>query len=594
MSQGNSSEMSQHEVQANNEPVESTTEDQDPASPITQTVLQALDNAEFSWFHVKAIIVAGMGFFTDAYDLFSIGLLTKLIGHIYYDGNMPINVTSAISAVALCGTLLGQIIFGWAGDRFGRKSVYGVTLLIMMGSSICSGLSFGQTRDSIVATLCFFRFLLGVGVGGDYPLSATIMAEYSSKSRRGSFVAAVFAMQGIGILAAAAVTSIVSAGFRDNSIENPTHADYTWRVVLMFAAVPTCLTLYARNRMPETARFTLHVKKDAAKVERDMKQFVGATSASTIKTKKFIFTREFFIKLIGCCTTWFLLDIAYYSQNLFQSDIYKTIGWVPAINVYWPQASMASFQVSTKKICSSAMPFLLYPGTASNYTVVGQANCNPNLHMCTSKAAGCWMTPLDETFLLARAQAIIALASTVPGYWVTVFTIEHLGRWNIQMLGFFFMTLFMGFLAGFYDYFLDHIGGFVAMYALTFFFSNFGPNATTFVIPSEVFPASMRTTCHGIAAAAGKAGAIIGAFGFLYASKDPSNPSDRAAYGNIGIGIRNSLFVLTGVNFAGMVFTLMVPEPKGASLEENSGELEENGSSAMTERSRIPTPAADS
>ncbi|CAI9775977.1 unnamed protein product [Fraxinus pennsylvanica] len=67
--------------------------------------------------------------------------------------------------------------------------------------------------------------------------------------------------------------------------------------------------------------------------------------------------------------------------------------------------------------------------------------------------------------------------------------------------------------------------GFVVIYLLTFFFSNFGPNATTFVVPAEIFPARLRSTCHGISAAAGKAGAIVGAFGFLYASqpKDPNN-----------------------------------------------------------------------
>jgi len=57
-------------------------------------------------------------------------------------------------------------------------------------------MSFGTTPNSVIGTLCFWRFLLGVGVGGDYPLSATIMSEYSSKLSRGAFISAVFAMQG--------------------------------------------------------------------------------------------------------------------------------------------------------------------------------------------------------------------------------------------------------------------------------------------------------------------------------------------------------------------------------------------------------------
>ena len=60
--------------------------------------------------------------------------------------------------------------------------------------------------------------------------------------------------------------------------------------------------------------------------------------------------------------------------------------------------------------------------------------------------------------------------------------------------------------------------GWIAMYALCFFFINFGPNSTTFIYPAELFPTSWKSTGHGLSAAAGKAGAIVGAFGFLYAS----------------------------------------------------------------------------
>ncbi|KAI4995162.1 hypothetical protein ZWY2020_035065 [Hordeum vulgare] len=111
--------------------------------------------------------------------------------------------------------------------------------------------------------------------------------------------------------------------------------------------------------------------------------------------------------------------------------------------------------------------------------------------------------------------------------------------------------------------------GFVVLYGLTFFFANFGPNSTTFIVPAEIFPARLRSTCHGISAATGKAGAIIGAFGFLYASQDQKKP--ETGYSR-GIGMRNALFVLAGTNFLGLLFSLLVPESKGKSLEELSKE----------------------
>jgi PHS family inorganic phosphate transporter-like MFS transporter len=139
-------------------------------------VLNALDVAKTQEYHFTAIIIAGMGFFTDAYDLFSISLVTKLLGRIYYHvdgaekpGNLPPNVAAAVNGVAFCGTLAGQLFFGWLGDKLGRKHVYGMTLMLMVISSIASGLSFGHSAKGVMATLCFFRFWLGFGIGGDYP-----------------------------------------------------------------------------------------------------------------------------------------------------------------------------------------------------------------------------------------------------------------------------------------------------------------------------------------------------------------------------------------------------------------------------------------
>jgi PHS family inorganic phosphate transporter-like MFS transporter len=113
---------------------------------------------------------------------------------------------------------------------------------------------------------------------------------------------------------------------------------------------------------------------------------------------------------------------------------------------------------------------------------------------------------------------------------------------------------------------------------LTFFFSNFGPNTTTFVLPAELFPTAWKATAHGFAAACGKAGAIVGAFGFLYASQ-PRDAEEAAPYPP-GIGLRASLGIMAAVNAVGMMFTLLIPETKGRSLEEINGEAEEESVAA--------------
>ena len=139
-----------------------------------------------------------MGLFTDAYeDLFYISLVTMLLGQIYFHmdgaakpGRLLPNISAAINGVTFCGTLAGQLFFGWLGNKMGRKRVYSMTCLLMVICSVSdSGPSFSHGAKSVMVTLCFFRFF-----GGDCALSATITSEYANKKTQGAFIAAVFAM----------------------------------------------------------------------------------------------------------------------------------------------------------------------------------------------------------------------------------------------------------------------------------------------------------------------------------------------------------------------------------------------------------------
>ncbi|XP_050210976.1 low affinity inorganic phosphate transporter 8-like isoform X2 [Mercurialis annua] len=514
----------------------------------TKAIFSALDGAKTQVYHFKAIIIAGMGFFTDAYDLFCITAVTKLLGRLYfYDptlakpapGKLPDNINNAVTGVALCGTLVGQLFFGWLGDKLGRKKVYGITLVTMVGCALASGLSFGSSANSVIATLCFFRFWLGFGIGGDYPLSAVIMSEYANQKTRGAFIAAVFAMQGMGILFAGAVSTIVSKIFMEafpapvfaanHVLSTQPQADFAWRLVLMIGAIPAALTFYWRMKMPETARYTALVEGNHKKAAADMSRVlehdfhIDETAANPTASYK-LFSSEFFrrhgVHLLGTTSTWFILDIAFYSLNLAQKDIYPASGLI-------------------------------------------------------NKAST--MNALQEMYHLSKAMTIIALLATVPGYWFTVFLIDRIGRYIIQLGGFLLMSICMAILGIQYgnlrgekskcppDSKKDYCDGnpilFVVLFGLTLFFANFGPNSTTFIVPAELFPARFRSTCHGISAAAGKAGAIIGAF--IVQSYTLDGKSGEIKKAIIGLAV---------VNLFGFFFSFLVPETKGRSLEEISGE----------------------
>merc|ERR1711972_586845 len=91
---------------------------------------------------------------------------------------------------------------------------------------------------------------------------------------------------------------------------------------------------------------------------------------------------------------------------------------------------------------------------------------------------------------------------------------DTLGRKIIQIQGFVFMALLYAILGLCLDKLKDDTVLLLVIYGLTYFFSNFGPNSTTFILPSESFPYEVRTSLNGFCAAAGKLGACIGSFGF--------------------------------------------------------------------------------
>ncbi|GAA0158259.1 secondary carrier transporter [Lithospermum erythrorhizon] len=501
-------------------------------------VLTALDSARTQLYHFKAIIIAGMGLFSDAYDLFCIPPIMTLIGRIYYSDEpksvdkiyqVPAEVTSIMIAVALLGTAIGQVVFGHLGDQVGRRKVYGLSLMLMFLSSIACGFSICTSRTCVMLSLGFFRFVLGLGIGGDYPLSATIMSEFSNKKTRGAFIAAVFSMQGFGILMSSMVTMVVCAVFDRASSKPPPGkrapevADLAWRIILMIGAVPAGLTYYWRMKMPETARYTALVENNVVQAALDMERILDVPISEMTEEGLLpphpqesytLFSKEFFRRhgrdLFACSIAWFLVDVVFYSSNLFQSKIYDD---------YLPHQK------------------------------------NVNVY--------------QEALKVARFQAIMAICSTIPGYFATVYFIDRIGRVKIQMLGFFFMALSLFAIGVPYSYWSKNKnGGFLVLYGLTFFFSNFGPNTTTFIVPAELFPARFRTTCHGIAGAAGKAGAIIGSIGFLWASHN----KEEDGYSK-GIGMTASLVILGGVSTLGLVTTyLFSRETMGRSLEDNENE----------------------
>src|SRR6202044_440512 len=124
----------------------------------------------------RALLVSGMGFFTDAYDLFVIGIVSTLLKGQWHLGTGQL---ALLNAVMLGAAFLGALFFGRLADAIGRTRVYWISALLMVLAAIGSALS------PSLLVLTAFRFLLGFGVGGDYPVSSVLVSEYADKGNRG-------------------------------------------------------------------------------------------------------------------------------------------------------------------------------------------------------------------------------------------------------------------------------------------------------------------------------------------------------------------------------------------------------------------------
>jgi MFS family permease len=463
----------------------------------------ALDESRVTRFQWKIMFVSGMGFFTDAYDLFIIGIVVALLKP---EWGLSTGQVSLLNSVTLLASAVGAIVFGRIADILGRKKIYGYEVLI---------LAIGALASAVAPNFWFlliFRAILGIGIGGDYPVSATIMSEYSGKKSRGRMVGLVFAMQGAGLL----VGPLIASGLLASGLSH----DTIWRILLALGAIPGLLVFYLRRRIHETPRFAMAggaTQEAQAAIAAATSTRAGGSPGPAKESEArhpqsalegfriLLRSRRMMLWLIGTAGTWALLDFCYYGNTISTPEILALLN---------PAASL-----------------------------------------------------LHNTLVQLAIFAIFA----VPGYIAAILLLDKTGRKRIQAGGFAIMAV-MFLLIGIIPSVTANAAPFILLYGISYFFTQFGPNTTTFVYPAEIFPVEVRTTGHGISAGAGKLGAFAGAFLF---------PDMLAS----SMGIRGAEIVAGVVAAVGLLLTVtLLPEPKGKSLEQLSDEAYAPAAQASLER----------
>ncbi|HEY3937819.1 MAG TPA: MFS transporter [Bryobacteraceae bacterium] len=194
----------------------------------------------------RTLIAAGLGWMLDAFDvmLYSIVLATLM-----HEFGMTKATAGLLNTLTLIASALGGLLFGLLADRVGRRKMLSLSILTYSVFTFACGFS------SSITMLAVLRFLLGLGMGGEWNSGATLVAETWPGRWRGRALAIVQSSWAIGYALAAIVAQLVLS--RAN-----------WRWVFFVGVLPAAVTLWIQHDVPEPAMWERYREAPVSAVEK--------------------------------------------------------------------------------------------------------------------------------------------------------------------------------------------------------------------------------------------------------------------------------------------------------------------------------------
>lgn len=396
-------------------------------------------------------MLASAGIGLSGFDLFIMSAALPLI-QAYFNSFSPM-MAGLLAGAAFLGAVPGALVSGRLSDRFGRRVILLIDIAMLTLTSILCAFAWSPI------SLVIFRFLQGVAVGAEYPISASLIGELMPRKNRGKWMTGAFSFQALG-MALAAMTATLILFFVPK--------EDAWRLMMLSCAIPSCIVAVMRRRIKESPRW-LARKGRMREAEESLGWLLGSevvaafryqrsvaniAEEKTLKQGYFLelFQPQLRTRVMLTAVPWFLMDIGLYGIGLF----------TPTFLVY------------------------LLHGSGFHSTGFLAADLKADLS-----------TAIADIFLIL-------------GFALNILTVEKRGRIQLQVLGFIGMAIGTGIVAIFGA--KGSAVGSIVGFSLFNLMVNFGPNATTYLLPVEVFPTQLRGTGHGFAAASGKVGAAIGVF----------------------------------------------------------------------------------
>ena len=196
---------------------------------------ERLDRLPFTREHRRLVVGSGLGWALDAMD---VGLISFVMAALAVQWGCGATELSWIGSIGFVGMAIGATLGGLLADRFGRRQVFAITLLVFGLATGAAALSWS------VAALLVFRFLIGLGLGAELPVASTLVSEFAPARIRGRVVVLLEAFWAVGWTARRA----------DRLLRHPA-ADDGWRWALALGAVPALYAAVVRFGLPESVRF---------------------------------------------------------------------------------------------------------------------------------------------------------------------------------------------------------------------------------------------------------------------------------------------------------------------------------------------------
>lgn len=236
----------------------------------------------------KLLTIAGLGWLFDAMD---VGLLSFVLAALTTDWHLSATTIAWIGSVNSIGMALGAVLFGILADKWGRRFIFIVTLLLFSIASGLTALSYGLT------SLLILRFLVGMGLGGELPVAATLVAESVAAHERGRVVVLLESFWAVGWILAALIGYFVITA-------------YGWRLAMVLSALPALYAVYLRFNLPDSPRH--------------LTQTVKASFVDNFRT---LWTASYSKATLMLWVLWFCVVFSYYGMFLWLPSVVLSKGF---------------------------------------------------------------------------------------------------------------------------------------------------------------------------------------------------------------------------------------------------------------------------